>query len=160
MTVSHVVVVEIEIKSLEALKRACERLGWEFKEGCTKHRWYNRWMDDSPVPQNLFAAEEEYQRMVGLPREQRCQEMKALLDNCDHAIHVPGYAYEIGVFKVGDRYQLSLDRWGDIRALRDDNPLPQAYGAECAKLHFENAGMHWEEWQENGNLFVKGVQYA
>ena len=52
--------------------------------------------------------------MIGLPRAQRCQEMKKLLDHCDHVICIPGYTYEIGVFKVNDTYQLSYDWVGDI----------------------------------------------
>lgn len=147
---SHVTTIDCEFKDLEVLKKACARLGWEFREGQTQHQWVGTWVDDSPVPRNLFATEEEYQRVVAMPREQRCAYMKGLLDHCQHVIHLPGYEFEIGVFRVGDRWELAFDWVGDVAKVLGAsteaaaawakqgyqaavNPLPQAYMLEATR---------------------------
>ena len=63
----HVVTLGIEIKDLEALQEACQRLGWTFHEHQPHFRWVGRWYDDTPVPRHLFADEAEYQRVLALP---------------------------------------------------------------------------------------------
>ncbi len=167
---SHVVsVTDIEVKSLACLKKAVERLGWVFHENKTLHKWYTYWVDDSPVPRHLFATEAEYQRMITIPRDLRCKEMKEILDHCDHVISIPGYQYEIGVFLRGDTFQLIYDWVGDITKILGHpqvypdivNPLPQAYALEVAKNHLESQGWSWEEWKdEQNNYHLKAVQYT
>ena len=39
---SHIVTVQVEIKDLEAVRRMCANLGWEFLEGQTSFVWYGR----------------------------------------------------------------------------------------------------------------------
>ena len=155
----HVVTVNVEIKSLEALVAACHRLGWEFHHGRTDHCWYGRWVDDSPVPRNLFATEDEYQSVVRLSKPARQTFMKALLDKCDHVIRVPNCTYEIGVFRVGDHYSLSYDWEGDLNEVLGRpggivvNPLPQAYAVELEKLTAANMGFAcMEQVQEDGAI--------
>lgn len=166
---SHVVTMELEVKNLEALKRCCQNVpGATFHEGRTDYRWVGTWVDDSPVPRNLFATEEGYRRMVNLPREQRKKEMKDLLNKCDHVISLDGYMGEVGVFKVGDRYELTWDWAMDIRNIMGVpghkyyehivNPFPAAYGAEVAKMHYEEQGWDWNEWKDSqGNIYVEAL---
>jgi hypothetical protein len=164
----HVVTVDVEIKSLGALKAACRRLGWQFKENCHSYRWWGSWVDDSPVPRHLFATEEVYQRMIGLPRSQRQTEMRELLDRPDHAIHVPGFDYEIGVFRIGDQYQLSWDEVGDIDAVLGGqyhrevtNPLPQSYAIELEKQLARQHGYVVEEaTDQNGVVQLTCTHYG
>ena len=73
---SHISKIELVIKDLEALKTACKRMGFEFREGQKTYQWYGRWVGDSPMPEGV--TEEE-------------------LGKCNHAIHVPGAKYEIGL---------------------------------------------------------------
>lgn len=167
---SHVISIDdVNVKDLNCLKKAVSALGWIFHEGRTDHKYYGRWVDDSPVPRHLFATEEEYQRMITLPHTQRCKEMKVLLDHCDHVISIPGFHYEIGVFKRGDTYQLIYDWVGDITRILGHptvypdivNPLPQAYALELTKDHLASQGWTWEEWKdEENNYHLKAVQYT
>lgn len=167
---SHVVsLTDIEVMDLDCLKKACQSLGWVFHEGKTLHKWYTRWVDDSAVPRHLFATEAEYQQMLGYDRTTRCQKMKEILDYCDHVISVPGFTYEIGVFKRNDSYQLIFDWVGDITRVLGHpqvypdivNPLPQAYAVEVTKKHLSEEGWSWEEWKDEANNYhIKAVQYV
>src|SRR4051794_36582951 len=96
----HVITLAVEIRSLAALRAACERLGWQFKEDCPTWRWAGYWADDSPVPRNLFADQAEYDRVLAMSRDERTATMEELLGTCAHAIHVPGFEYELAVFPV------------------------------------------------------------
>ena len=89
---SHVSTIQCEIKSLDALKAACENLGFTFKENQKHYKWFGSWVGDYPMPEG-FSAEE--------------------LGHCEHAIAVPGANYEIGVVKAKTHpgYQLMYDFW-------------------------------------------------
>src|SRR5688572_9498476 len=100
----HVVSVEIELRSLDAIKKACKRQGWTFKEGQQTYRWVGKWYDDSPVPRNLFETEEEYQRVLNMPKPVRCAYMKNALGHCTHAIQVPTGHGEIGLIEREGRF--------------------------------------------------------
>ena len=43
---SHVTVIQIELKDLEALKFVCEQLGLEFREHQQTYRWYGTHIGD------------------------------------------------------------------------------------------------------------------
>jgi len=77
---SHVAIVDIEIKDLEALSRACETLGLKFNQGQKTYKWYGRSVGDYPLPAGFNVSD---------------------LGKCDHAISVPGnrQAYEVGICK-------------------------------------------------------------
>ena len=47
---SHVVKIEVTIKSLESLERAAQALGLEFVRGQRNFKWYGEFMGDAPVP--------------------------------------------------------------------------------------------------------------
>jgi hypothetical protein len=129
---SHVSVLEIEVRSLEALKLAAADCGLTFCEGQTKYRWYGHFMGDSPMPDGLTVAD---------------------LGKCDHALCIMpdnGRAYQIGVAKVGDAYQLRYDFWqGGFGLEKASGPgcqkLLQRYGYWQARLVAEQAGYDWEE---------------
>jgi hypothetical protein len=53
----HVVTLDLEIKDLDALKAACDRLHWQFREGVSQYRWAGYWADDSPVPCHVFESD-------------------------------------------------------------------------------------------------------
>ena len=112
---SHISKIELEIKSLDALIRACERLGFEFVKDQKTYHWYGRWVGDSPLPE-------------GIATEQ--------LGICDHAIRVPGCTYEIGVVKRNSSYTLLWDSWETALRLKiglDAGVLRQAYTVEAVR---------------------------
>jgi hypothetical protein len=110
---SHISKIELKIQSLEDLKQACHRLGFEFIENQQTYQWYGHWVGDQPLPE-------------GITQDQ--------LGKCDHAIRVPNCEYEIGVVKTGDHFILLWDSWkkGGLTAQigQDAGILKQAYTAE------------------------------
>ena len=110
---SHVAKIELEINDLDALKAACQRLGLEFRCGQTSYAWYGEYVGDYPLPEGLTVQD---------------------LGKCDHAIHVPGAGYEVGILKRNNKYLLLWDFWSEgglERALgRNAGRLKQAYAIE------------------------------
>ena len=121
---SHISKIELVIKDLEALKAACKRMGFEFREGQKTYQWYGRWVGDSPLPEGI--TEEE-------------------LGKCDHAIHVPGAKYEIGIVRKGKSYILLYDSWikGGLtkHVGKDACKLKQIYAVEKIRLEARKKGM-------------------
>jgi len=113
---SHVAKIELEINSLEDLKKACKQLGFTFCENQKKYAWYGRSVGDYPLPEG-FSAED--------------------LGKCDHAIKVPDCLYEIGIIKRGSSYTLLWDSWyrGGLEKKIGKNAgiLKQAYTATRIK---------------------------
>lgn len=108
---SHVTTIDIVIKDLDALRKACEECGLEFVEGQTTFKWFGKFMNDSPVPEGYSPAD---------------------YGKCEHAIKVPGnkQAYEIGVVqnKKTEGWSLLFDSWNGGYGL-----MAKA-GAQCGKL--------------------------
>jgi hypothetical protein len=50
-----VVSIGVEVKNLKALIAACSCLDWNVTIGHEHFRWFGSWVDDSPVPRQLFA---------------------------------------------------------------------------------------------------------
>jgi hypothetical protein len=112
---SHISKIELEIKSLDALIQACNRLGFQFVKNQQTYQWYGRWVGDSPLPEGIKTED---------------------LGKCDHAIKVPGCSYEIGVMKRNNSYQLLWDSWESKLRLsigENANILKQAYTVETLK---------------------------
>lgn len=112
---SHVTVIDIQIKDLGCLRQAAEELGLEFHEGQKTFRWYGRHVGDYKVPAG-FKAED--------------------MGKCDHAIGLPGNgqsgeAYELGVVARRDGktgYQLMWDFF------MGGYGLEKVVGKDCSKL--------------------------
>jgi hypothetical protein len=113
---SHVSAVKLIIKDLEALKQACNNLGFDFIENQKTYKWFGSWVGDYPMPEGFEEKD---------------------LGKCDHAIRVPGCSYEVGVVKRGDHYVLAYDFWrggGLEKAIGvDGGPIRQAYAVESVK---------------------------
>lgn len=120
---SHVSIIEIIIKDLDALKMACERLGLIWQEGKTSYVWYGRHVGDYPLPKGYTKAD---------------------LGKCTHAIKVPGASYEIGVDIRDGEITLLWDPYsaGGLQKILGVNGglLQQAYAIEAAKLQAQRAG--------------------
>ena len=79
------------------------------------YTWYGRWVGDYPLP-------------AGIQKDQ--------LGTCDHAIKVPGCAYEIGVVKNNNHYTLLWDSWESALRLKigqDAGIIKQAYTIEAVR---------------------------
>jgi hypothetical protein len=90
-----------EAKNLKALIAACNRLGWKLTIGHEHFRWFGSWMDDSPVPRQLFATDAEYQACLALGVTERQNLMTAKLAAPTAHIQLPGHDYHVGVYGVG-----------------------------------------------------------
>jgi hypothetical protein len=119
----HVSTLKLEVRSLEALKAACQRLGLEFVEGQPSYVWFGHWVGDSPLPEGFTQGD---------------------LGHCDHAIRVPGASYEIGVVFREGAYHLLWDSWGqgglEAALGKECNRLRQAYGVAAAILEAQRQG--------------------
>lgn len=126
-SISHVAIVEIEIKDLDALKIACQRLGMEFKEGQQSYRWFGHHVGDYPLPEGFGQVD---------------------LGKCEHAVTFSESVsrnmelkygelpYEIGVCKRRDGkpgYMLLWDFFDGGFGLQD------VVGQDCCKLRQEYA---------------------
>lgn len=109
---SHVAQVDLEIRDLDALKKACKALELEFVENSTSYRWYGHSVGDYALPKGFSASD---------------------LGKCEHEIRVKNNAsaYSIGVAKRRDGkkgYTLLYDHWNNGYGL-----MPKV-GSECGKL--------------------------
>lgn len=129
---SHVATIEVEVKSLKALKMACINLGLEFVEGQRTYKWYGKWVQD------YHGDDAAYKH--GIKPED--------YGKCDHAIRIPGNsnAYEIGVVrKANGSYAIVYDFWGPGAVLKnyigqDGNRLKQEYALCAATLAAQAEG--------------------
>ncbi len=129
---SHVTEIESTIKSLDALKAACQRLGLQWMEGQKTYRWYGHWVGDYPKPEWLKVED---------------------LGHCEHAIRVPGATYEIGIIHRNGEIKLLWDFWqsGGLEAKlgKQGGKLKQAIAIETAKIEARRKGFKITEQKEN-----------
>ena len=134
---SHISRIELEIYSLEELKRACKQLGLTFCEGQQTYEWYGRWVGDAELPEGLSVDD---------------------LGKCDHAIKVPGATYEIGIKKIGAKYQLLYDGWsaGKLEKTLGKNlgKLKQAYTVERVKQESRIKGYRIHEQRSDKGIRI------
>lgn len=134
---SHVTILNIEVKKLKALKKACTRLGLIWKEDVKTYRWFGRFMGDYPLPKGFKVSD---------------------LGHCTHAIQVPEADYEIGVVvRENGEIQLLWDFWhaGGLEAELGQGgwKLEQAYIIEESKMEAEiNGHSYQEQTNENGDV--------
>lgn len=142
---SHVADMDLHIKDLEALAKACKRLGMELVKDKKTFKWYGTHVGDYPLPAG-FKAED--------------------MGRCDHAIRIVGNkdAYEIGVCKRRDGkpgYQLLWDFFAGGRGLRavigeTGGSMKQAYALEVAKKQLIREGYRnlGETKDKQGNVLL------
>lgn len=152
---SHVAMVEIEIKDLDVLAAACRRVGLELRRGQTSYHWWGESMGDYPLPPG-FAAED--------------------LGHCEHALHIAGepdvpagtdgmmqfgeYAYEVGVVRRRDGrpgwtllWDFIDDRLKGVMGGERASKLRQAYAAEAAIKQARMQGFAVREQQlQDGSM--------
>jgi hypothetical protein len=107
---SHISLIALKVRDLEALDAACRRLGeLELVRGQKTYRWYGRMVGDYPLPEGMTPAD---------------------LGRCDHAIRLKDKpnAYEIGLVRRSDHYALLWDFWNGGYGLE------AKVGANCARL--------------------------
>ena len=119
---SHIATVTLTIKSLEALKRACQKLGLRLNLGQQTFKWFG---SDKP----WYQAEASGLKN-GIPVTD--------YGKCRHAISIPGdeEAYEIGVIKnpQGEGLTLALDSYAEGKGM-----MAKVGGAGCETLIQEYA---------------------
>jgi len=128
---SHMAKIELKVKDISALQKACADCGYEFVHGQTSYEWYGRFVGDSPMPEGL--------------NEQ-------MLGKCDHAIKVPGATYEIGVIKTGEHYELHCDQWrsGGLEGKSEKLLQPYAIAATKNLIKSNRYRLHREKKLDNG----------
>jgi hypothetical protein len=134
----HVITIDLEINDAEALKTTCEKLGWKLHQ--RPHKWYGRWVDDSPVPK-IFEPDEQA-RVEGLPKHKRQEFLTKLFNQTSYAIEVPGQPYEIGLLNVMGKWKILWDFW---RGELDFNPFKQQYAAQTTINQAKSQGHIYEE---------------
>lgn len=141
---SHVTNIDLVITDLAALQGAVAELDAQWREGQRQYAWYGRHVGDYPLPPGLTKAE---------------------LGKCEHAIHLPGCEYEIGVVPQGSGYTLAFDFWGPGAKLKSHfgdglARLKQIYGVHKATAAARARGyMVQRKPQPNGaiKLIVTGI---
>lgn len=125
---SHVAAIDLHVRDLDALEKACEELGLELRRGQKTFHWYGRWVND-------YDAEQAAYRFGIDPKD---------YGKCEHAIAVKGKpgAYEIGLVARPDGkpgWLLAFDFWGSQGATLSNKiggetagKLKQAYGVNVA----------------------------
>jgi len=114
---SHIRDITLQIKRINAIKFACNKLGYELCEGQETYRWYGRFMNDWPLPENVKVED---------------------IGKCHHAIKVPGATYEIGVIKTEKGFKLQYDFWSS-------GELDKVCGKNLSKLTNEIGMMEVEK---------------
>lgn len=130
---SHVVAIKTELFSIEAVKRTCKALGLVFKENQKTIRWFGSWMND--YDRNDAAYK------LGID--------PSLYGTCDHAIEVPGSAYDVGLLKNPKTggYKLYFDFWShnghrimEVIGGQTGDRFMQEYALQAAEIEAEMHG--------------------
>jgi len=142
-----VVSIAIQVKNLEALKRAAKELGLEFLEDKNDWRWWLSSVGDFPLPQGF--TEKDLKKSL-------------------HVLRVPNSttAYDVGVFKskTHDGYELLFDFYGgpgkQLEAVigPKGQKLVQGYSANVAKMHYKKIGWRVESTIKNGKIILKAMK--
>ena len=135
---SHVSHIQLRIFDLNAIKRACTRMGFEFAENQKTYEWYG-----------TLAEPDKYPLPEGITQDQ--------LGHCDHAIKIPSARYEVGVLKRNGSYMLVCDFWDTKlkRAIGENGGLlKQAYGVEVIKEAARKKRFAYSEKQVNSGIEI------
>lgn len=146
---SHIQTCDVELRDLEAVKTACERLGWSLVKGQKTFKWFGVWVGDTEAPRHLFHDEKAYRNFQAMSPESQRASMTSRMSWCDHAIKVPGADYEIGLQWDGACYRPVWDYYetGGLAEHMgtDGGKLAQAYAVEYAKRWAWSQGYSIEE---------------
>lgn len=145
---SHVVELELEVKDLNSLSKACTKLGLELVRDQHSYKWFGRSVGDYPIPAGFKASD---------------------LGKCDHAIRIPDnkQAYEIGVVKRKDGrpgYTLLWDFWAGGYGMQaivgnDGENLTQQYSNQLTRKKLAAKGFRMvEHMNQNGDIQLKAVR--
>ena len=140
---SHICTLKVELRDLAAIKAACQRMGWQLRQGQATFRWYGRYIGDYPDFEKRL-------RSLGIN--------PADYGKCTHAIRVPGADYEIGLVQQGNKFVPLWDNYrpGGLQALTADNGMAgfyQAYVLEKSKLEARRKGLPTREVkQKDGSI--------
>lgn len=151
---SHVAAVDVQILDLEALKRACETLGLEFRKGKKTFKWYGTWVND------YHGNDAAYKNGVN-PKD---------YGKCQHAIGIKGNdkAYEIGLISDPDKpggYKMVYDFWqGGLGiekvAGKGCNNLINQYAKEVAISKVKKLGYTvTEKTNANGEIEIEATKW-
>lgn len=159
---SHIATVDVQIRDLDALDRACQRLGLEFIRDQTTYKW---WGNTGPRANlsvaELTAALRKFDTSFERPDFMSADDWRA--GKCLHAIGLPGsdHGFEIGLTRSADG---SLRLLGDLSMLGTDfskkvggalcGKLVQSYSVEVAKRAMQLKGFQVSERVVNGQLQV------
>lgn len=125
---SHMVKIELEINNLEALKKACQRLGLVWKQNQQEAKWFG-----------------------GEPF--KCDHAISIPDKTGM-----GYGYEIGVVKEGAKFRLEADFFDkNLQAKIGTNGglLKQAYAIERAKAEAVRKGYSVKEFKTANGIQLR-----
>lgn len=146
---SHIAEIEIEIKDLECLKKASQKLGLNFIENKATYKWYGRSVGDYPLPKGFEQAD---------------------LGKCDHALSIANpkdnRAYEVGIVKNKDGsqgYTLLWDFWNGGYGLekligKNGVELKKEYSAQVAEKQIRRMGFRPIRTVENNKILIRGVK--
>ena len=126
---SHISRIEVEIRDLDCLRRACSLLGFQFMTGQNTYKWYGRVMNPElhPLPEGMSLSQ---------------------LGQCNHAIRVPDAEYEVGVVKHNGKHLLLCDFWDAKLRLKigeNGGRLKQAYAIERTKKEAKRNQLRFSE---------------
>ena len=136
---SHVSTIDVDVKDLNAVRRMCEREGWEFRENQKTYGWYGQSVGDYPIPEGVSVED---------------------LGKCDHAIHIPGCDYEVGlIHKQGSHYTVIADLWSggglEKHVGEDCGRIKQLYALEKAKIEAKKKGyLCREQAAKDGSIIL------
>lgn len=155
---SHIATVDVQIKDLDSLAKACTKLGLELVKGQQTFKWYGRFVGDSMQ----FV---ESLRAKGINVDD--------YGKCDHAIRVKGVhgSYEIGVVKLADgTYTMLWDNYhggyGLMEKVSADSDkqregvgkLVQRYATEVASKRLRQQGYRVTESVVDGKIKLKATR--
>lgn len=144
---SHVASVEVEVRDLDALRAAADRVGLEFVEGQRAYRWYGRFLNDWP----------SHRAAVNKGVD------PATFGRCDHALRLKdgtGVDYEVGVTAQADgSYRLVYDSFGAGRRLEqaagvDLARLRDEVAAETASRHLQSRGWSVQRVEDDDGISI------
>lgn len=138
---SHIATVDVQIRDIDALDRACQRLGLELRRNQTTYKWWGNTgpRADLNVDQ-LTTAIRRFDMTFERPDFLDAEDWRS--GQCLHAIGLPGseHGFEIGITRAPDG---TLRLLGDLTMLAPDfsnkvggaacGLLCQRYSVEVAK---------------------------